>query len=124
MIVKATPVELTAPVTTGLTSIELRRVSKLFPTSRGDAWAGIRETDLTVKAQEFVCIIGPSGCGKSTILNLVAGLYAPDSGKILINGVPLQQAKAQAKVGYMLARDSLLPWRSALGNVELAMEMA
>jgi NitT/TauT family transport system ATP-binding protein len=104
--------------------ILLQEVTKLFLTGDGDdARVGIQNVNLAVDKKEFVCIIGPSGCGKTTILNLLVGLMPADSGELLIDGVPLADAQFAAKMGYMLARDSLLPWRSAQKNVEIAMEV-
>lgn len=76
---------------------------------------------LTVQRGEFVTIVGPSGCGKSTFLNLVAGLEATQSGTLLVNGFP-PRAGSQG-VGYVFARDGLLPWRTAAGNIALALEL-
>jgi NitT/TauT family transport system ATP-binding protein len=70
----------------------------------------------------MICIVGPSGCGKSTILNLVAGLLTPEAGHIDFGGAT-RAAIASHHIGYMLARDSLLPWRTARANVELALEI-
>src|SRR6185369_1616499 len=69
----------------------------------------------------FVAIVGPSGCGKTTLLNLVGGLVLPTKGELLIgNKVP--QAGAP-DLGYLFARDGLLPWRTAAGNVALPLEI-
>jgi NitT/TauT family transport system ATP-binding protein len=71
--------------------------------------------------REFVVLIGPSGCGKTTMLNAMAGLIQPTSGDIEVLGeTPLD---ARSRTGYMFARDSLMPWRTALRNAELAMEI-
>jgi NitT/TauT family transport system ATP-binding protein len=70
---------------------------------------------------EFISLVGPSGCGKTTLLNLLAGL-APliGSGSIKIN--ERDPEIGSRDVAYMLARDSLFPWRTALGNAEFGME--
>ncbi len=82
----------------------------------------IEDISLTVKEGEFVSIIGPSGCGKSTLFNLLTGLEAPSSGKILINGAAPDLKKGQA--AYMPQNDFLLPWRSVLDNVVIGLEVA
>lgn len=78
---------------------------------------------LKVRPGEFVAVVGPSGCGKTTILNYAAGLLPND---VLTSGsVEVFSEKptvGNPKLGYMLARDSLLPWRTALGNAEFGME--
>jgi len=76
---------------------------------------------LSVREGEFVAIIGPSGCGKTTFLNAVAGLTRVTRGSLRVRGeVPMAGRKDSS---YALARDTLLPWRSAVQNVELALEM-
>ena len=65
-------------------------------------------------------IVGASGCGKTTLLNLIGGLLRPSDGELLVDGgVPAAQ---HAKMGYMPARDGLLPWRNAIANVTLPLE--
>ena len=76
---------------------------------------------LSVKEGEFVAIIGPSGCGKTTFLNAVAGLTDISRGKLRVRGeVP---SAGRADSSYALARDTLLPWRTAIQNVELALKL-
>jgi NitT/TauT family transport system ATP-binding protein len=70
---------------------------------------------LTVRPREFVAVIGPTGCGKSTLLHLGAGLLGQDAGAIESFGQPLQGLNRRA--GYMFQAESLMPWRTALGNV-------
>jgi NitT/TauT family transport system ATP-binding protein len=70
---------------------------------------------------EFISIVGPSGCGKTTILNLLTGLVPMQTGRISLLGKT--PAVGNPGVAYMLARDSLLPWRSALDNAAYGMEI-
>ena len=79
------------------------------------------DTDLSVSDGEFVAMVGPSGCGKTTLLNAIAGLVAPTRGRICIAGETV--AGIRADVGYMFARDGLMPWRSALDNVGFGLEL-
>jgi NitT/TauT family transport system ATP-binding protein len=83
-----------------------------------DVLAGI---DLTIRDGEFVVIVGPSGCGKTTFLNMVAGLQSFTSGHLRVVGEPPRAGRRET--AYALARDALLPWRDALGNVELALHI-
>jgi len=76
---------------------------------------------LVVPAGRFVSLIGPSGCGKSTIFNIVAGLQEPTEGRVMIDGE--DATGTIGRVGYMLQKDLLLPWRTVLDNVILGMEI-
>lgn len=78
--------------------------------------------DLEIRQGEFVAIVGPSGCGKTTLLNLISGLVRGQEGAVLVNGA--RPRVGDPEVGYLFARDALLPWRTVLGNAELALEMA
>lgn len=79
------------------------------------------ETDLHVREGEFLAMVGPSGCGKTTLLNALAGLVIPTRGRMTIGGRPVDGIRSD--VGYMFARDGLMPWRSALDNVAFGLEL-
>jgi NitT/TauT family transport system ATP-binding protein len=101
-------------------AIEIRGLSRAF--GRRDARVeAVRGFDLSVAPGEFVSILGPSGCGKSTVLNMVAGLLPPTAGEILLHGRPV--AGISPEVGYVTQQDNLLPWRTLLENVEVALEL-
>jgi len=70
---------------------------------------------------EFLSIVGPSGCGKSSLLNILSGLIQPVCGQVTLDGEPL--AGISPKIGYISQTDSLLPWRTVLGNVEFGLEL-
>jgi NitT/TauT family transport system ATP-binding protein len=70
---------------------------------------------------EIVSVVGPSGCGKTTLLNLLCGLIPLSHGTVHWRGRPL--SGMPARVGYMLQKDLLLPWRTALANVTLGLEL-
>lgn len=74
-----------------------------------------------VQAGEFVCILGPSGCGKSTALRLMGGLLQADAGSVRVSGSP--PADGWSRIAYVFQSPRLAPWRTALGNVTLAMEL-
>jgi NitT/TauT family transport system ATP-binding protein len=81
----------------------------------------LRNVNLTVDEGEFVSVIGPSGCGKSTLLNIISGLLRPTSGEVFVDGERV--IGPCTKVGYMFQSDVLLPWRTAIANVELGLEI-
>ncbi len=87
--------------------LELDRVSRDFATPDGRVYCAIDNISLTVQAGAFVAVVGPSGCGKSTLLNVVAGLLAPTSGTVRVDGTP----------------DALLPWKTVRDNVALGLTL-
>jgi len=81
----------------------------------------IADISISLGHGEVVSVVGPSGCGKSTLLNLLCGLLPRTAGEILWYGrVSTGMPK---RVGYMLQKDLLLPWRTALKNVTLGLEI-
>lgn len=104
-------------------TITLERVEQYFDSHHpGEPRRQVlRPTDIRLEGEEFVALVGPSGCGKTTVLNMVAGLIRPSAGKVSLDGQAPQVGDAD--VGYLLARDALLPWRTALRNVMLPMEV-
>jgi ABC-type nitrate/sulfonate/bicarbonate transport system ATPase subunit len=95
-------------------------VSMAFPTPSGPFQA-LAPITLSIPQGRFVSLIGPSGCGKSTIFNIIAGLLEPTDGRVLIDGI--DATGTIGRVGYMLQKDLLLPWRTVLDNVILGMEI-
>lgn len=83
--------------------------------------AVIGEISFDLKPGEIVSIVGPSGCGKTTLLNLLCGLLPLSRGSVSWRGRPL--SGMPERVGYMLQKDLLLPWRTALRNVTLGLEL-
>jgi NitT/TauT family transport system ATP-binding protein len=81
----------------------------------------IDDINFSVRPFEFVAVVGPSGCGKSTLLNIMSGLLPPQTGSVTIDGRRL--TGITPSIGYISQSDSLLPWRTALANVELGMEL-
>jgi NitT/TauT family transport system ATP-binding protein len=90
-------------------------------TSASSRLEALAEANLAVMHNEFVCIIGPSGCGKSTLLRILGGLVKPTSGRVLLNGQPL--TRPQRRIGFVFQRANLMPWRTALRNVMLPLEI-
>ncbi|MFH1086676.1 MAG: ABC transporter ATP-binding protein [Chloroflexota bacterium] len=82
----------------------------------------LAEATFSVLPNEFVCVIGLSGCGKSTLLRILAGLVQPTGGRVLLDGQPL--AGPQRRIGFVFQRPTLMPWRTALENVMLPLEVA
>ncbi|HXF75311.1 MAG TPA: ABC transporter ATP-binding protein [Methylomirabilota bacterium] len=88
---------------------------------RGKTVVALDGVDLTVAEGEFVTVVGPSGCGKSTLLNLIVGLLRANEGRIVFRGAPIDGICT--KIGYVTQKDNLLPWRTLMENVEIALEI-
>ena len=82
----------------------------------------VEAIDLGIGKGEIVCVVGPSGCGKTTLLRLIAGLWRPDSGQITFEGRPVTAPRQDIAIMFQDYSRALLPWRTAFGNVALALE--
>jgi NitT/TauT family transport system ATP-binding protein len=100
-----------------LTDVACTFISRDAP---GQRYTAVAQVSLTVGAGEFVSVVGPTGCGKSTLLNVGAGLLQPSTGSVRVFGQPLEGINTRA--GYMFQAESLMPWRTALGNVMAGLE--
>jgi NitT/TauT family transport system ATP-binding protein len=95
-------------------AVRLAGVGKTFGNGRR-AVTALEQVDLEVAPGEFVCLVGASGCGKTTVLNLVAGLEKPTTGRIGLN---------TGRPAVMFQEAALMPWLTAARNVELALRLA
>jgi NitT/TauT family transport system ATP-binding protein len=106
--------------------IRFRDVSKLFRRAggRGDLLA-VDKLSFEVARGEIVAVLGKTGCGKSTMFNLIAGLIEPTSGEVNVGGHdPFRDfAFFRGKIGIVFQGDRLMPWRTALANVLLGLEI-
>ncbi len=84
----------------------------------------LRDIDLAIGQSEFVCLVGPSGCGKTTLLRMVGGLLAPSSGAVSFAGKTVTGPAREISFMFQDYSKALLPWRTAAGNVALALEAA
>ncbi|HEV8439641.1 MAG TPA: ABC transporter ATP-binding protein [Methylomirabilota bacterium] len=101
--------------------IDFDGVTKVFARDDGVQTVALRGMTFRIADREFVSLIGPSGCGKSTTLKLISGLDVPTSGRVALDGVSIREPTK--KVGFMLQKDLLLPWRTVLDNVVIGLEM-
>jgi nitrate/nitrite transport system ATP-binding protein len=95
--------------------LQVRHLAKRFVTAEGELTV-FDDVTFGLDKGEFVCIIGHSGCGKSTILNVLAGLDSPSNGEVYMAGKEVRGPSLER--GVVFQNYSLLPWRSALANVE------
>jgi ABC-type nitrate/sulfonate/bicarbonate transport system ATPase subunit len=103
-------------------AISVHGVSKWFRSADGQPLEVLHEIDLTVASHSILAILGASGCGKSTLLNVISGLVTPERGEIRIGGVAQKDFTDWRSMGYIFQDDRLLPWRTALRNVEFSLE--
>ena len=84
----------------------------------------VEPTSFSVGRGEFVCIVGPSGCGKTTMLRAAGGLARPGAGEVRLAGRPVTGPSREVAIVFQDYGRALLPWRTAEGNVALALEAA
>jgi ABC-type nitrate/sulfonate/bicarbonate transport system ATPase subunit len=101
--------------------IAIEGVTKRYLTTSGPIEA-LRDVSLAIGKSEFCTLIGPSGCGKSTLLGMLGGLVTPDAGRLLIDGEPIKGPDPR-RVATVFQDPGLFPWRTALENVELGLEL-
>src|SRR5579871_5905438 len=105
----------------GKTAIALEDATVAFRLAEGRLYTAVEKANLRVAPGEFVAIVGPTGCGKSTLLNITAGLLAPAGGHVRIFDSLLSGLNRQA--GYLFQADALFPWKTAIDNVAIALEI-
>jgi NitT/TauT family transport system ATP-binding protein len=109
-----------------LPAIRFSHVSKSFTRpGRGKSFRAVDDLDLEIDAGTLVAVLGKTGCGKSTMFNMIAGLLAPSEGTLTVVGRdPFRDFDwLRGKIAIVFQNDRLLPWRSAIANVELGLEM-
>jgi NitT/TauT family transport system ATP-binding protein len=102
------------------TVMSLSGLTRRFDSAEGTLTA-LDNIDFAVRSREFISVIGPSGCGKSTLIRLVAGLDAPSSGEICIDGRPVTGPGADR--GMVFQSYTLFPWLSVKRNVMFGLRM-
>jgi len=112
------------PMNASAGSVEARPayvISRLSKRYKGGEVAALEDVDFTLARGEFVAIIGPSGCGKSTLLKIMAGLLPPTSGRVTLDGTPVTGPRED--IGMMFQQATLLPWKTALENIVMPIQI-
>ncbi|HSW26710.1 MAG TPA: ABC transporter ATP-binding protein [Burkholderiaceae bacterium] len=112
-----------SPSVAGGLAVSCRNLQVRFFTERR-AITALQGLSLEVAVGEFLTLLGPSGCGKSTFLRVVADLIQPNGGEISVFGAAPESARLKRDIGFVFQDPALLPWRNALQNVELPLQVA
>jgi NitT/TauT family transport system ATP-binding protein len=108
-----------------MAKLEARNIGKQFlAVQRNETKliSAIKNVNLTIEDEQFVCFVGPSGCGKTTLLNILAGLDKPTEGEIILNGRPVTETGPDRIMVFQ--ENALFPWLKVLDNVEFGLKMA
>jgi NitT/TauT family transport system ATP-binding protein len=98
--------------------LRVEHLKKEYETAQGPVPA-IGDLTFDVRRGELVCIVGPSGAGKTTLLKCIAGLLAPTSGRIELDGVAVTTPPKKMALVFQEYGRSLFPWLTVAGNVDL-----
>lgn len=104
--------------------IEVRSVSHGFARKAGEPVQPVlADVSLSIPEGELVCFLGPSGCGKSTLLNMIGGFINPRSGQLLIDSAPVRGVQPR-RIAFVFQENTLFPWDTVEGNLNVALEFA
>jgi NitT/TauT family transport system ATP-binding protein len=101
-------------------TVQVEHATKYYKTNTGSVHA-LENINLDIRKGEFVAIVGPSGCGKSTLLWAISGLHDLTSGKIVLDGRPVEGPRPE--IGMIFQDANLLPWRNLQKNIEFPFEI-
>jgi NitT/TauT family transport system ATP-binding protein len=101
--------------------LEVRDLGVVFTDQNGSLQA-LDQINFSIDREQFVCVVGPSGSGKSTLIRVLAGLLAPTSGTVTLDGIPITEPPLG--VGIVFQKANLMPWRTVLGNITLPLEIS
>ena len=102
-------------------ALSVQHIKKVYQTDAGDIEA-VRDLHFDIREGEFVCLVGPSGSGKTTLLKCIAGLLAPTSGMVALDGKIVTGPPKGLAVVFQEYGRSLFPWMNIRDNVELPLK--
>ena len=120
MVAAAQNATLDAGAKSDRTQIIIDKARKVYETGSGQTLA-LESVSSSIAKGEFVCVVGPSGCGKTTLLWALSGLHALTSGRVLLDGKPVEGPQSQ--IGMVFQEANLLPWRNILKNILYPLEI-
>jgi len=110
--------------------LQMRSVSKQYP-HRGRMVTALDAVTLEIPKGDYVAVVGPSGSGKSTLLLMFGGMMSPSAGQVLIEGQSLYALDAERraalrkkKIGFVFQTFNLVPYLSAMENVQVPLFLA
>ncbi|OMH40780.1 nitrate/sulfonate/bicarbonate ABC transporter ATP-binding protein [Desulfurobacterium indicum] len=99
--------------------VDLKNISHMYK-GREKSFYALKNINLKLYEDEFVCLVGASGSGKSTLLRIITGLQKPTEGEVLYKGKPLKGVNPDATIVFQTF--ALFPWLTVLENVEIALK--
>ena len=103
------------------TLLSVRGLQKIYETDGGPIEA-VRNLTFDLGKNELTCLVGPSGSGKTTLLKCIAGLLAPTSGEVILDGKKVTAPPKKMAVVFQEYGRSLFPWLRVAENVELPLK--
>jgi len=104
-----------------MSGVIIENLSKAFPKEDGDVIWALKDINLEIRDEEFVCLVGPSGCGKTTLLRIIAGLESPTTGRVIVDGNVV--TGPDPRRGMVFQEYSLFPWQKVIDNIAFGLEM-
>jgi NitT/TauT family transport system ATP-binding protein len=102
--------------------LECKQITKVYQDQKFNKnLIALKEINLSIERNEFLCVIGPSGCGKSTLLHLIAGLEKPTDGGIYLEGKKV--TSPSSRISIVFQEYSLYPWKTVYANVEFGLNI-
>lgn len=101
-------------------TIYVKDLQKIYKSAKGDVVA-MKDVNVNVLENEFVCIVGPSGCGKSTLLRMIAGLDEASAGQIVIQDRDIIGPGADR--GMVFQSYTLFPWMTVAENIKFGLKL-
>jgi NitT/TauT family transport system ATP-binding protein len=87
------------------------------------AVTALERVSVEIPKGSILTMLGPSGCGKSTLLRAIADLVPPTEGSVAVLGKGPAEARRNRDFGFVFQDATLLPWRSAIDNVSLPLQV-